>query len=504
MALGETARLVATLELQDKFSHTAQAATTQLNKLEGSTIVAGRGFAGVSRLAAGAGGALTTFKSRLGGIISGPLGLLGLGAGLYSVGNLLGSSIGQAKDFGAEVLRLNALTGEATKQTSELAAAFEHFGISTEDSQRVVGFAEKNLFKYGGTAKAAKTFQDKYGLSLRDSTGHLKDFNTILLDSADFFNNKAIPAQQKAAGLAVIYGKSWQTLIPILSAGRQTIADVEQEAAKLGLTLTDKNLADLVQLRDATRQWDTSLAGLKLQIGLVLVPELLKLTNAASGFLASGGREQIVGFFQNLVTFGDQAGQVIQNDVIPVFKGIYGAWQSVPSELRDLIIKGFAADRTIKFLFGFSPASLVISGLKELIGSKFIPQLVTVTNPGFGLPGGGRAPNLPTGGFPPIGGLTFLTAGALFAGVAALIAGGEGAFGKGSAIPGVTGAQIVAGGGVGKWGRANPLPVAVVKDDTKTPFKDLIKLRNRFYPINSFNHLLSPFRLGSFKRLCHL
>lgn len=467
MAIAETARLVVALELQDKFSGPAKNAANSLGGLGKAGGVVSSGFGLIGRGAGAVGNAFNTLKGRIGSLLTGPLGMLGLGAGLFSVFGFLKGGIDQARDFGKEVGRLSALTGLGAESTSRLAGAFEHYGIAVDDAILITGLAEKNLFKLGGTAKEAKNFQDKYGLSLVDASGKLKDFNTLLLDTADFWNTKTIPAAQKAAALAAIYGRSWQTLIPILGAGRQAISDAEDEAAKLGLTLTKDNLDALGRLKTATRDWGTALGGLKLQLGLAVVPLLTDLTTAATNFLKATdqfgrtGSQRIVSFFKDLIQFGKNAYATIQTQVVPLVKKVIDGWNNLPAPLKSLLVKGAAGNFTIKFLLGFSPialaeqaagvvagkiAGVVAGGLAKSFGGflgdlfgrtaaqKLIPQAIVpasgalpvfVTNPGFGLPGGGGGAPIggvkPPGGLPPIGLGTLAAAAALFAGVGFII-----------------------------------------------------------------------------------
>src|SRR5437868_2350902 len=102
------------------------------------------------------------------------------------------------------------------------------------------GTARTGLLQRGfGTAtSAASKFEKTFSFSLTDANGHLKDANALILASADYFNNKSIPATTKAAALAKLYGRSWQDLIPLLASGSKGIAAVEEEARKFGLTLT--------------------------------------------------------------------------------------------------------------------------------------------------------------------------------------------------------------------------------------------------------------------------
>lgn len=438
-SVSDTARLLASLELQDKFSGTAAAGEKALGGLESKSSFVSKGFGLLSQAGGAVGGAFNHLKGRIGQLISGPLGMIGLGAGLFSIGKLLTDGIGQAQDFGKEVGRLAALTGLSTEATSRLAGAFHHFGIETDTALTIAGMAEKNLFKLGGTTKAADKFLEKYGFSLVDSAGRLKDFNTLLLDTSDFFNNKQIPAATKAAALAAIYGRNWQALIPILGAGRKAISDAEDEAAALGLTLTKDNLDSLKKLKAATRDWGTALGGLKLQLGLAVVPLLTDLTTGATNFLKATdqfgrtGSQRIVGFFKDLIGFGKQAFGVIETQVVPVVKKVIDGWNNLPAPLKGLLVKGVSGNFAIKFLLGFDPIAIAGAAATAVAGKlagtvagafggfigdffgrtaaqKLIPQAVSllpgvvpipvlVTNPGFGLPGtggGGPGGGLPT------------------------------------------------------------------------------------------------------------
>jgi hypothetical protein len=503
VALSDTARLISSLELQDKFSQTAKAGEQALGGLESKSNFVSRGFGLMGQAGGAVGNAFGTLKGRIGQLISGPLGMIGLGAGLFGIGKFLTDAVSDTRDFAKEVGRLAALTGLGTEQTSRLAGAFHHFGIETDQVLTIVGFAEKTLGKLTATGANAEKqaddlasaqrdltlaqlklneanaryssgssqvltaqnrvadaqdalnqivedggvivggaagFFNKYGLALTDASGKTKDFNALLLDSADFFNNKSIPAETKAAALATIYGKSWQTLIPILSAGRQGISDAEDEAAALGLTLTKDNLSALAKLKTATRDWGTALGGLKLQLGLAVIPLLTDLTTGAFNFLKTAdrfgvtGSQKIVGFFKDVITFGEKAFGIIQDRVVPIVKKVIDGWNALPEPLKGLLVKGVAGNFAIKFLLGFDPiaiagaaagavagkiagaaAGAVTGAFGSFIGDffgrtaaqKLIPSLVTltpgitpipvlVTNPGFGLPGPGGPTPIPT------------------------------------------------------------------------------------------------------------
>ncbi len=394
MTLAESASLVARLSLKDDFSAPLKRAESSLSRTGGTM----RTF----------GGAVGTLGGRIKGLVTGPLaGLIGVG-GLLSLGGVLASSISKARDFGGEVKKLATLTGLTAETTSSMARAFEHFNISSDTSLKLVGFLEKNVGLLAARKDGLSDFYTTWGLKLTDTNGKIKDANELLLTTADYFVNKNIPATQKAAALAKLYGRSWQDLIPVLKAGRKGIADAEESARKLGLTISGQNLADLTKLTAATRDWGDAIGGLELQIGLVLVPTLTDLANAATTFV-SEHRGDIVKFFKDATTAARSAASTI-GDLVG---SVTSFWNSIPPGFRDLLVKGIVADRTIKFLFGFSPISaaggLLGTGFSQFLGRGSSPLNPMYVSGGIGGAGG-------AGGA--LGGPLALVAGTLF--VAAL------------------------------------------------------------------------------------
>lgn len=401
MSIAETAELAVNLRLGTTGSFAG--ATSQLHGVEQAAAgaqtrgvgVLHRGFGAATTAAGKFGGALGHAKSQLGGLITGPLGLAGLGVGLFSVGGALEQGIEKATEMGKAASRLAKITGLNVETTSALSAAMEHFGIGVDKQLRSVGFLEKNVGLLASRKNGIADFEKTFSFALTDTNGKLKDANALILASADYFNNKSIPATTKAAALAKLYGRSWQDLIPFLSAGRKGIADAEEEAKKFGLTLTKDNIGQLAKLREATRSWQTALGGLEVQIGLLVVGPLTDLAKFGTTFLAEN-KDKITGFFKNLIHGAQDFAAFLTGTVIPTVTGLgsaaASAWGAIPPGLRDLLVKGFVANKVVKFAFGVDIAGgigdVITRSLGTIIG-KNIVQPVFVTNqlPGGGLPG---------------------------------------------------------------------------------------------------------------------
>lgn len=375
MALADTARLLATLDFKDNLSPGTSSAMRGVSGLESKVggLQAKLGnFA--SNLRGGIGSALGTFGGRLKQVASAGAGLLGLG-GLFAGGFFLKDAISEAQEFGDASIRMAKLTGVSVDAASRLVDVLGYVGIAGEKANSIAGMYEKNVGKLAETKKKAAAFEKEYGLRLTDNSGHVLKFNQQLLESADFFNNKSIPAHEKAIVLSKLYGRGWQDLIPILSKGRKGI----EEAQRSALHLSEEDLKVLKANKEATREWDDALGDLKVRIGIDILPVLTDLVKKATEFLNTHG-EDVRDFIKGAFETAQKAAEAIGGFIDTASK----AWDSIPPDVRDMLIKGVVADRTINFLFGFSPiekgAEVVVGALGTIVGNLSADLIKTGAN----------------------------------------------------------------------------------------------------------------------------
>ena len=365
----------------------------------------GGAMAKVESSAGRLGATLGNLRARVGGLASSFGTLAGVG-GLLSIAGLLKGSIDEAAGMGLEMEKLTALTGMSVEKTSALAAVFGKFGLEAAQVEKIVGFEEKTLGKLsetsgkagkstallalenqklniqlaGGKTKAidaqiahqkaldavnnlrgrhqqARPFDQQHGIVLADTTGKALDFGTVLGRVADYYNSNR-SAGEKAVVAATVFGKSYQNMIPILKLGSKGIAEAETAAKALGLTLTAGNAKDLRDYTANMRELGDAGHGLQLQIGLAVVPALGELAKAATGFLASGGKDAIVGFFRSGVGFARDMGGAIKTFIVPAFGAIAGAWNAIPGPLKQLLLTGLIANKVLKMTIGFDPLDM--------------------------------------------------------------------------------------------------------------------------------------------------
>lgn len=361
--LADTARLVVDLQLKDGL-------TPGMARAEAGV----RGFAAsittqLQRVRAGLDGAASHFRSRMGqiGSIAAGAGILGGAAALVKYSK---DAIGAAEEWGRTTDRIRQLTGASTEEASRFTDAYEKLGIGQEQQIRIMGFLSKTLGNLNMDRKKARDLEREYGFDLVGTNGKVKNALEVTREFTGYFNDKHIPAYQKAALGAKLFGRGWTDMIPIFEQGQRKM----DKALGGAMTMSDQQLKDLHRWRNAQRELNDTLGDTSVQVGLILVPFVTRLSKGLNEFVSSH-QADIRQFFRDLLRTAEEAAGFIGGTVIPTISNLASSaksfWDSIPGPLRDLLVKGIVADRAIKFLFGVSVTGVVGGAIKDAIGTVF-------------------------------------------------------------------------------------------------------------------------------------
>ncbi len=380
--------------------------------------------------------ALGNFKNRLTSLAA-PLAMIGLSGGLFSVAGALEQGISRAEQDATALETLKAVSNDTTAQLSGLLAVTNKYNISADSLTSIVAKTEKNVGKLemttgkatkagksaalqsletqklhiqetgakttlinkliseqkardaltaaqtGGIAPANKLVQlgQQYGVTLTDQKGKALGFTDLLLNVADAYS-KGTDKAKEAALAAGVFTKGYLPLVPILELGRKGILAAQQQAADFGLTLSEKNVQDLAKFKDASNTAHQAVSGLELQLGLLVMPDLTAGLLTFTTFL-SAHKPEVQQFFADGLHVAEALGGFITGTLVPAISSVAGAatgiWNSIPGPMKDLLVKGVVADRTMKFFFGMSPIHAVVSlaegaiqkGLGGILGGLF-------------------------------------------------------------------------------------------------------------------------------------
>jgi len=389
MPMAETAELLVRLKLKDQMSGPAKAAGNSLTTLDRRVSAT---TTGISKLGSATKTAGSNFGRNMKSMAGNALKLVGVTAGIASVVSVFKSSVNAAEEMGAASQDLARVTGQTIESASVLVDVLGKYGMEGDKAISTMALLAKNTQTLAGTSKKAAKFQKDYGFSLTDSKGKILSTNALLKASAKFFTSNAT-AGQKATLMQKLYGRGWKTLIPLLSAGEEGI----QKQFDTALKLTPQQIKNMAALRSSQREFNDTLGDTQVLIGVAVMPALIRITRALNSFV-SKNQKQIVDLFSSMAEFAEDIGQAFKEYVIPAFSKLAGAWNSIPPELRQLLITGLVANKALKMTIGFDPLDLTrkaVTGLFSRGGSPATPMYTKEV----GLPGvGGGAAAVGGGG----------------------------------------------------------------------------------------------------------
>lgn len=202
-----------------------------------------------------------------------------IGAGMVAVGTgLLATAISAAStttDLGREVMKLQRYTGMNAESASKLAYSAKMSGVAVDDLAVGIG-------KLSKTMANTPDKLTKFGVEAKTADGKLRTMSDVLGDVADRFK-KMGPGTEATAGALDLFGRSGANLLPFLFKGRNGIAELSDEAEKMGLVLSQDNVDAVKANIVAQRHLSAAVNGAKVQIGNEMLPILTKFTELITG-----------------------------------------------------------------------------------------------------------------------------------------------------------------------------------------------------------------------------
>ena len=244
---------------------------------------------------------------------------------------------------------------------------------------------------------------DRLGLSVTDSTGAMKDqetmMNEVMIALADMPNGT-----EKARLAAELFGRSGAELMPMLNQGSGAMLELTQRAHDLGLIMSDDAVNAGVVLGDTMDDVKKSLGMLATELGVQLMP----IVQMALDWVIEHMPE-IKQFVSDAMTTVGTAIEKVKPIVQTVFRGISVLWESVLKPAFEGIVTFLSGVFTgnwkkafqglvniVKSIFS-GIVSQVKAPINQVIGfvNKFISGLNKLKIPDW-VPGvGGKGINIP-------------------------------------------------------------------------------------------------------------
>lgn len=301
----------------------------------------------------------------------------------------LGNGIKTAAKWGAAVVAAagaaaTALTGmamNAASTTDNIDKMSQKIGISREAYQELdficsqSGTSVDNL-KAGlktltnqmqsaadGSKTAVSAF-DALGLSWTDSTGALKDQETMMWEAMSAL--QSCENQTQKAALAVdLFGKAGTELMPMLNGAEGSIESMKQQAHDLGLVLSDSAIDVGVKFTDTVDQTKRAFSTVMTQVGVEVMPmmqtvldwvidnmpliqDIVQTVMEVLQLTVEGFCNVVQAVFETIRNSLEDAGITFE-DVMSAIQDIFSAawdflvliWDSVGQPLLDLMLSAF-------------------------------------------------------------------------------------------------------------------------------------------------------------------
>jgi len=181
------------------------------------------------------------------------------GAGLRSIGTRLAGIgaaaitglLGTAKvfsDMGDVLDKMSIRTGVSVEALSELAYAAELSGADLETLESGVRIMQRTLGEAAQGTSTAVEALDRLGLSAAQLAGLSPEQQfKVLADRLSKVSDRTL----RAAIAMEVFGKAGTKLLPLMADGAAGIEAMQEEARRLGLTVSTETARDAAQLNDA-------------------------------------------------------------------------------------------------------------------------------------------------------------------------------------------------------------------------------------------------------------
>lgn len=158
--------------------------------------------------------------------------------------------VGDAAKWADDIDTMHDVTGISTDDLQKFAYASDIVDVSLETMTGSLTKLTRNMqtASQNGTGAAAKAF-DTLGISITDSTGKLRDRQTVFYEVVDALGKISNETERDALAMD-IFGRSAEQLNPLIKGGAQTLKDLGDEAERAGLILDQRTLKKLHGFND--------------------------------------------------------------------------------------------------------------------------------------------------------------------------------------------------------------------------------------------------------------
>ena len=228
-----------------------------------------------------------TFKQAMGALGEGikitATAIAATAAAVAGVGAAIGKLVIDAANSASELTVLSEQTGISTTRLQELQYVAKGTGI---DLSTITDTTGKMIRAMDAASKAgspaAKAFAE-LGVATKDSDGHLRDSQSVMLDTLTALGKIPDETERDARSM-IIFGRSALELNPLIDAVPK-IASLSAEAHTMGAVMSDDSVKGLTDFHDMLQKLGDGLQGTLGTLASAFLPGFQTVFGQAGGYL---------------------------------------------------------------------------------------------------------------------------------------------------------------------------------------------------------------------------
>jgi len=220
---------------------------------------------------------------KLGGVLKGvgtalAAGVAAVGAAAVAAGKSLVDMTVNSAAYADDMLTQSSVTGMSVESLQAYSYAADLVDVSLDT---LTGSMAKNVRSMSsarsGTGSAAEAYA-KLGVSVTNADGSLRDSEDVYWDCIDALSGVSNETERNAIAMA-IFGKSAQDLNPLIDKGSAGIAELTDEAHRMGAVLSEDAIERLGAFDDSVQRLKQGSEAAKRVMGTILLPQLQTLAD---------------------------------------------------------------------------------------------------------------------------------------------------------------------------------------------------------------------------------
>lgn len=178
-------------------------------------------------------------------------------------------------NLGDEFQKMSLRTGVSTQALSELKHAAEISGASIEDVEKGLKTLSKRMLDADNNLSTAVLTFKRLGIEVTNSKGQMREADDVFMDAVGALNELSSATEQSALAQELL-GKAGPKLLPLIKSGTAGIAELREEAERLGITFSQLEADQAAEFNDTLLRMRRTFTGLANSVGKTLIPIMTK------------------------------------------------------------------------------------------------------------------------------------------------------------------------------------------------------------------------------------